>query len=340
MVVLLLVVVLLGAAIFAFLNGFRDVSSAVALSVRTRALTPTIAVLLAAVCNLAGALLSVGFVQAFAGRLFTVPAGRDGLILLLAALASACLWGVYQWWRGYPSSSTHALISALLGASLGSSLIGRHGLEGIDSTLLTLVVLPLLLSPLVAFALSFLAVYPALWAARNTAPHEVNRRTRQIQSVTSAAVAFGHGLQDGQRTTTVVLLALVAAGAAGVGEVPGWVPVFTAVLLAAGTLCGGWRISYTLGHRLVRIDPMRGFVAQLVGAVLLFVGALGLSLPLSTTHTVTAAAAGAGANQRFSVTNGPLMLRIVGAWVATIVVCALAGGAFYLALSPLAGASR
>ncbi|MFQ4147948.1 inorganic phosphate transporter [Arthrobacter sp. LAPM80] len=334
--VFLLSAVIATAAVFAFLNGFRDASSAVALSVRTRALTPSIAVLLAAVFNCLGALSSVALTAAFANRLFTVPPGNNGLILLLAALIGAILWGIYLWWRGYPSSSTHALISALVGASLGSALIGEPPLQGINTTMVTLVLLPLLVSPIVAFILGFAAVYPTSWAARNTAPHRVNRRTRQLQSVAGAAVAFGHGLQDGQRTTAVVLFALVAAGTIGAGDIPLWVPIFTAVLLAAGTLFGGWRISYTLGHRLVRIDPMRGFVAQLVGAGLLFIGAIGLHMPLSTTHTVTAAITGAGANQRFASTNARVLLRIAGAWIATPVVCLALGAVFFLALSPLA----
>ena len=336
MVAFLLGSVIVAAAVFAFLNGFRDASSAVALSVRNRALTPSIAVLLAALFNLLGALASVVLAAAFADRLFTVPPGRNGLILLLAALIGACLWGIYLWWLGIPSSSTHALISSLVGASLGSAVLGQPPLEGINTTMLTLVLLPLLISPVVAFVLGFAAVYPTSWAARNSAPGSVNRRTRQLQSVAAAAVAFGHGLQDGQRTTAVVLFALVAAGAIGVGDIPLWVPIFTAVLLAAGTLFGGWRISYTLGHRLVRIDPMRGLVAQLVGAGLLFFGALGLHMPLSTTHTVTAATVGAGHNQRFSATNGRAVVKIAVAWVATPAVCAVLGVLFFLALSPLA----
>lgn len=335
MVGLLLGAVIAGAAVFAFLNGFRDVSSAVALSVRTRALTPTIAVLLAGLFNCLGALVSVTLTAAFAGRIIMLPPGRGGLILLLAALVSACLWGIHQWRGGYPSSSTHALIGGLLGASLGSALLGHAPLQGIDTMLLSLVVLPLLLSPVVAYILGFAAVYPSAWAARNSAPNRVNRRTRQLQSVAGAAVAFGHGLQDGQRTTAVLTLALLAAGVGAAGDMPLWVPIFTATLLTVGTLFGGWRISYTMGNRLVRIDPLRGNAAQLVGAGLLFVGAIGLALPLSTTHTVTSAIAGAGRNQKFPGTNGPVMARIVGMWLATPVACALLGAVFYLALSPL-----
>ncbi len=336
MIAFLLGAVIVTAAVFAFLNGFRDASAAVALSVRTRALTPSVAVLLAALFNCLGALVSVVLTATFAERLFTVPPGRNGLILLLAALVSACLWGIYLWWRGIPSSSTHALISSLVGASLGSAILGHAPLQGINTTMFTLVLLPLVVSPVVAFVLGFFAVYPTSWAARNTAPNRVNRRVRQLQSVAGAAVAFGHGLQDGQRTTAVVLFALLAAGAVGVGEMPLWVPLFTAVLLAAGTLFGGWRISYTLGHRMVRIDPMRGFVAQLVAAGLLFFGALGLHMPLSTTHTVTAATVGAGENQRFSATNGRALAGVAVAWLATPVACMLGGMVFFLALSPLA----
>lgn len=336
MIAFLLGAVIVSAAVFAFLNGFRDASAAVALSVRTRALTANVAVLLAALFNCLGALASVALTTIFAEKLFNVPNGTDGLILLLAALISASLWGIYLWWRGFPSSSTHALISSLVGASLGSVVIGHRPLDGINVTMFTLVVLPLLISPLMAFVLGFAAVYPTSWAARNMAPNRVNRRARQLQSVAGAAVAFGHGLQDGQRTTAVVLFALVAAGSIGAGELPMWVPIFTAVLLALGTLFGGWRISYTLGHRLVRVDPMRGSVAQMLSAGLLFIGAMVLHMPLSTTHAVTAAIAGAGANQRFAATNGRVLIHIARAWIATPVVCLALGALFFLALSPLA----
>ncbi|SEE96489.1 inorganic phosphate transporter, PiT family [Arthrobacter alpinus] len=335
MVTALLMAVIVTAAIFAFLNGFRDASTAVALSVRNRALTPSIAIILAGVFNCLGALASAVLAATFADKLFTMPPGRNGLVLLLAGLIAASLWGIYLWWRGFPSSSTHALISALVGASMGSAAIGHPPLDGINTTLLTLVLLPMLVSPLVAFVLGFVAVYPTSWMARYTAPSQVNRRTRQLQAVAGAAVAFGHGLQDGQRTTAVVLLALVAAGASGAGSIPVWLPIFTAGMLTVGTLFGGWRISYTLGHRLVRLDPMRGFVAQIVAAGLLFVGAIGLHMPLSTTHTVTAAIVGAGANQRFTATNGRILARIAVAWLATPLACVLLGAVFFLALSPL-----
>lgn len=328
-----LVVVL--AAGFAFLNGFRDVSAAVALSVRTRALTPSVAVVLAAVFNFAGVLLSGGFALVFSQSWVLLPSGVKGLTVLAGGLCSAILWGIYAWWRGVPLSSTHALVGGLVGAGVASALMGGSSINGVDGILLTQVVLPLLLSPLVAFVGGYLLVWPVTWAARYTQPDVMHGRFRHALSVSAAAVALGHGLQDGQRTVAVILLGAVAAGVSDSNDLPFWVILLTAVMLTAGTLCGGWRISYTLGYKLTRVDPMRGFIAQSVTSLMLFVGAIGFHLPLSTTHTVTSAVLGAGTNQNFSVTNRRMVLRILGFWVATPIVTATMAFIVGLALSPL-----
>ncbi|WAH98621.1 inorganic phosphate transporter [Arthrobacter sp. MMS18-M83] len=323
------------AAGFAFLNGFRDVSTAVALSVRTRALTPSVAVLLAAVFNFAGVLLSGGFALIFSQSWVVLPPGMNGLTVLAAGLCSAILWGTYAWWRGVPLSSTHALVGGLAGAGTASGVMGGGYINGVDNIMLIQVVLPLLLSPVIAFIGAYLLVWPVTWAARYTQPDVVHGRFRHAQSVSAAAVAFGHGLQDGQRTVAVILLGSVAAGVSGHDDLPFWVILLTAVMLTAGTLCGGWRISYTLGYKLTRVDPLRGFVAQSLTSLMLFVGAIGLHLPLSTTHTVTSAVLGAGTNQNFSVTNRRMVLRILGFWVATPIVTAAVAFVLGLALSPL-----
>ncbi|RWW95143.1 inorganic phosphate transporter [Paenarthrobacter ureafaciens] len=332
--VLVLVVGL--AAGFAFLNGFRDVSNAVALSTRTRALTPSVAVLLAVIFNFVGAMLSGGFVLAFTQSWITLPSGTGGLTMLASALSAAILWGVYSWWRGIPLSSTNSLMGGLIGAGGASVLVGGNFVDGVDSVLLTQVVLPLVVSPVVAFVAAYLLVWPVTWAARYAQPDVINRRFRLAQAVSSAAVAFGHGLQDGQRTTAVLLLALVAAGLESGGSVPFWILLLTAVMLTGGTLFGGWRISHNLGYRMIRIDPLRGFVAQTLTSVMLFVGAIGLQFPLSTTHTLTASALGAGTNQRFHVTNRRLVRRILMFWVLTPLVTAAVAFVLELALSPLA----
>jgi PiT family inorganic phosphate transporter len=331
---LFLLVVCALAGTYAWLNGFRDASFAVAVAVRTRSLTPSVALLLAGLFTLTGALCSLPLALALSRHLIGVPAGSPGLALLGTGLAGACACGLHQWWRGLPSSSTHALIGGLAGASGAAFLVGQSRPTGVDTSLLALVVLPLVISPLVAFLLSFVLVYPAVWAARHAPPRTVHERVRQLQAVASAAVAFGHGLQDGQRTTTVLLLALGAAGLAGT-ETNWWAPAFGAVLLTAGTLAGGWRISYTVGTRLVRMDPMRGVVAQLVTSVLLLVGAIGLQLPLSTAHTTTSAVVGAGVNQDSPRADRLLWLRILGAWLVTPIAAAVLAGILFLAVSPL-----
>ncbi|ADX71570.1 inorganic phosphate transporter [Pseudarthrobacter phenanthrenivorans] len=330
------VVVLLTAA-FAFLNGFRDASTAVALAVRTRALTPSVAVLLAAFFNFVGALVSAGLAVAVSQAWISLPPGTDGLSILVAGLASACAWGLLLWWRGIPASSTHALVGGLAGAGLASLAMGGDGVGGVDQSLLFQVVLPLVLSPLVAYSGAFMLVYPATWAARYTQPNVVNQRFRRSQAIAAGAVAFGHGLQDGQRVSAVLLLALLAAGYSDGGTIPWWVVLLSAGMMTAGTMFGGWRISHTVGYKITRIDPLRGSVAQIFSAVILFVGAIGLHWPLSTTHTVTAAVLGAGENQHFSVTNRKLVIRIVGLWALTPAATAALAFVLALALTPLPG---
>ncbi len=336
MTVFLFGLVVIFAAAFAFLNGFRDASTSVALAVRTRALTPTVAVLLAGLFNFIGAALSATLAIEVSRTWIQLPAGQNGLTILVAGLASAVVWGVYNWWRGIPSSSTHALVGGLAGAGVASVAVGGHSVGGVDTSLLFQVGLPLLLSPAIAFAGAYILVWPATWAARYTPPNVVNTRSRRAQAVAAGAVAFAHGLQDGQRTAAVLILAVLASGVTDGGTVPVWVALLTATMLTAGTLAGGWRISYTIGHRLIRLDPLRGFVAQLYSSVILLVGAIGLHWPISTTHTVTTAVLGAGTNQGFPATDRRVVIRVLAFWVLTPIVTAAAAFVLELALSPLA----
>ncbi|NKX55067.1 inorganic phosphate transporter [Arthrobacter mobilis] len=332
----LLAVVVLAAGCFAFINGFHDVSNSVATPIRNRALTPGIAVVLAALFNFTGVLLSSGVAVLFSKSLLGLPEGTAGLGILLAGLASACGWGVWTWWRRMPSSSTHALLGGLLGAGAASAFLGTGGVLSGDGLVWRQLALPLLLSPVLAFVLSYLAAYAATWAVRFRTPSEVHHGTRMTEAVLAGAFSLGHGMQDGQRTMSMLLLALTAAGfLADDAGMPLWIPLFAAVLLAAGSLCGGWRISHTLGSRLVRIDPLRGATAQGISSAMLFLGAVTLHMPLSSTHTMAAAILGAGANQRFGTVRWRVVIRMLRIWVATAFVTALFGAVFYLALDPL-----
>lgn len=328
-----LVVVLAGG--FAFINGFHDVSNSIATSVRTRALTPTVAVLLAALFNLIGALMSASLATLFTGESISLPAGQSGLGILIAALLAACSWGIFTWYRGKPSSSTHALIGGLIGAGGAAAILGGGSIAGSDRVFLLEIALPLLLSPLVAYLLAYVLVFPATWLLRHNSPRKVNNGNRMAQAVLTGAFALGHGLQDGQRTMAVLVLALIGAGLYTGSGVPLWVQFFAAGLLAAGSLLGGWRITHTLSSRLVRIDPLRGMTAQGVSAFMLFVGALALHMPLSSTHTMTSAIVGAGANQRYATVRGRVVRSVLMVWITTAPVTALLAGILYLAMSPL-----
>ncbi|EMY33239.1 low-affinity inorganic phosphate transporter Pit [Arthrobacter crystallopoietes BAB-32] len=324
------------SACFAFINGFHDVSNSVATAVRTRALLPRVAVVLAALFNFIGVLVAGALALVLSVQGFNVPDGANGLGILLSGLLAACGWGIFTWWRRMPSSSTHALLGGLLGADLAAAFLGRPNVTAAEGYLWGQLALPLLFSPVIAFVIAFVVVYPATWISRYTTPREANRTNRTVQAVLTGAFSLGHGLQDGQRTVAVLLLALGAVGLAGSGtEIPLWVQLFVAVFLSVGTLFGGWRIAHTLGYRLVRMDPLRGAIAQGVSSAMLYLGALALHMPLSSTHTMASAILGAGANQRFGTVRWRVAQRVLLTWVVTALASALMGATLYLALDPL-----
>ena len=331
----LLAAVVLFAGAYAFINGFHDVSNSIATSVRTRALTPTVAILLAAVFNLTGALLSTALALVLADRFIQLPAGTPGLGILIAGLLAACGWGLWTWWRRMPSSSTHALVGGIVGSGAASTLVGGPNIAESYQVLLQQIILPLLLSPVVAFVLAYLLVFPTTWLMRYSSPRRGDAGNRIAQSVFTSAFSLGHGMQDGQRTVAVIVLALVAAGYSSDAGIPLWVQVFAGTALAAGSLFGGWRISHTLGNRLVRIDPLRGMSATAASSSMLFMGALWLQIPLSSTQTMTSAIVGAGANQRFSTVRFIPLREILVTWLTTAPATAVLGGILFLAISPL-----
>ncbi|MCC3266244.1 inorganic phosphate transporter [Arthrobacter gengyunqii] len=331
----LLAAVVLFAGAYAFINGFHDVSNSIATSVRTRALTPTVAVVLASVFNLTGALLSTALALVLADRFIQLPDGTPGLGILIAGLLAACGWGLWTWWRRMPSSSTHALVGGIVGSGAASTLVGGPNIAESYQVLLQQIVLPLLLSPVVAFVLAYLLVFPTTWLMRYSSPRRGDAGNRIAQSVFTSAFSLGHGMQDGQRTMAVIVLALVAAGYSGSAGIPLWVQVFSGAALAAGSLFGGWRISRTLSSRLVRIDPLRGMSATAVSSTMLFLGAVWLQIPLSSTQTMTSAIVGAGANQRFSTVRFIPLREVLATWLATAPVTALLGGILFLAISPM-----
>jgi len=321
--VLVVVVVALG---FDYTNGFHDAANAIATSVSTRALTPRVALVMAAVFNVIGALLGTGVALTIGSGIIDIgpDSGVQGLVVVLAALIGAITWNLITWRLGLPSSSTHALIGGLTGAGLASSTTVNW------SVILDKVVLPMVISPLVGFGLAYLLMVGVLWIVRSKAPAKTMRRFRLSQTASAAAMALGHGLQDAQKTMGVIVLALVAGGLMPQGSaIPLWVKLAAATAISLGTYSGGWRIMRTLGRKIIELDPARGFVAETVAASVLYTTAFVFQAPISTTHTITSAIMGVGATKRLSAVRWGVAKNIGVGWLLTIPAAGLVAALMY-----------
>ncbi|WP_225755025.1 inorganic phosphate transporter [Actinotalea sp. Marseille-Q4924] len=328
MEIALVVVVVAFALGFDYTNGFHDAANAIATSVSTRALTPRRALLMAAFFNLLGALLGTGVAETIGSGIIDVsdrPA-QTGLVMVLAAVIGAIVWNLTTWWFGMPSSSSHALIGGLTGVGLAAGITVHW------DVIVTKVLIPMVLSPLVGFGLAFALMVGVLWAFRNANPHRVTRRFRHAQTVSAAAMALGHGLQDAQKTMGVIVLALVAGGVQEDFTIPLWVKLSAALAISAGTYSGGWRIMRTLGRRVIELDPARGFVAETVAASVLYTAAFAFQAPISTTQTITSAIMGVGATKRLSAVRWGVAGNIAVAWVLTIPAAAGVGALMFVIL--------
>ena len=276
----LVVLVVVFALGFDYTNGFHDAANAIATSVSTRALTPRAALLMAAGFNLLGAMLGTEVAQTIGSGIIDITqAGttHTGLVMVLSAVIGAIVWNLITWWFGMPSSSSHALIGALTGVGIAG------GIDVHWDVILDKVVIPMLISPVVGFALAFVLMVALLWAFKNANPHKVTRRFRIAQTASAAAMALGHGLQDAQKTMGVIVLALVAGGVQEGDSIPLWVKLSAAGAISLGTYSGGWRIMRTLGRKVIELDPARGFVAESVAASVLYTTAFAFHAPISTT---------------------------------------------------------
>jgi PiT family inorganic phosphate transporter len=329
----LVVVVVAFALGFDYTNGFHDAANAIATSVSTRALTPRVALIMAAVFNLIGALLGTEVATTIGSGIIELgpEAGTHGLAIVLSGLIGAIVWNLITWWRGLPSSSTHALIGGLTGAGLASATTVHW------DVILDKVVLPMILSPLIGFGLAYLLMVGVLWLVRSVAPAKGQRRFRLAQTVSAAAMSLGHGLQDAQKTMGVIVLALVAGGLHEGNDIPLWVKLSAATAISLGTYSGGWRIMRTLGRKIIELDPARGFVAETVAASVLYTTAFAFAAPVSTTHTITSAIMGVGATKRLSAVRWGVAKNIGLAWVLTIPMAAGVAALMYLLLGPLLG---
>jgi inorganic phosphate transporter, PiT family len=325
----ILIAVVVIALAFDYTNGFHDAANAIATSVSTRALTPRVALVLAAVMNFVGALLGQEVAHTVSDTLaLSVGHTRHALVIVLAALVGAIIWNLITWYFGLPSSSSHALIGALVGAALaaGAPYASVHW-----TTIWDKVIIPMVVSPVVGFILAFIVMMAILWIFRRHNPHRVYRGFRMIQTLSAAGLALGHGLQDAQKTMGVIFMALGVAYPATYGgdKLPLWVVLCAASAISLGTYSGGWRVMRTLGRRIIHLDPARGFSAEAVGAAVLYTTAFAFQAPISTTHTITSAIMGAGSTHRFNAVRWGVAGNIVAAWVLTFPAAGLAAAGSY-----------
>ncbi|WP_040791033.1 inorganic phosphate transporter [Nocardia paucivorans] len=324
LIVLLIVVVT--ALAFDFTNGFHDTANAMATSIATGALRPKTAVGLAAALNLVGAFLSVAVAATVAEGIVRLDevSGRELLLIVYAGLVGGILWNLLTWLVGLPSSSSHALFGGLIGAGLAA--LGWHGVvwSGADGGVLATIVLPALVSPIVAALVSALGTWSVYRLTRGSDPAKVSAGFRWGQIGTASLVALSHGTNDAQKTMGVIFLALVAHGSLDAdSEMPLWVMAACAVAIAAGTYLGGWRIIRTLGTGLVEIDSPQGLAAESASAAIILTSAH-FGLPLSTTQTVSGAILGTGLGRGAEVRWG-VMGRMAVAWLLTLPAAGITG---------------
>jgi len=318
----LLVVVVVVALGFDFTNGFHDTANAVATSVSTRALSPRLAVLVAAVANLGGAFVTTAVAKTVGKGIIDTGLATEETVL--AALIGAIAWNLITWWRGLPSSSSHALIGGLVGAAFvqsGTKGVQWHGLAHN-------VAIPAVLAPAIAFASAFLLLLAIFWLFVWMTPGVANRTFRLGQLASGTWVAFTHGANDAQKTMGVIALALYESGHISHFYIPIWVIVAAGLAIGAGTYVGGWRIMRTLGQRVFSMEPASGFAAQTTAGLTIYL-ATHLGYPLSTTHVISGSVMGAGATRRLSTVRWGVARTIVFAWVLTIAAAALVAAACY-----------
>ncbi|WP_183092507.1 inorganic phosphate transporter [Nocardioides stalactiti] len=308
----IVIAVVVVALVFDYTNGFHDAANAIATSVSTRALTPRIALALAAVMNFVGAFLGQKVAHTVSDTI-SPPETNHGLIIVMAGLVGAIAWNLITWYFGLPSSSSHALIGGLVGAAVAG------GVTVSWSTVLEKVVIPMFLSPLFAFGAGFLAMLAVYWIFRRANPHKANKGFRIAQTISAAAMALGHGLQDAQKTMGVIFLALVTGGYVATEEAGGERPLWVISSAAAATR----------RPRIIHLDPPQGFAAESVAASVLYTTAYVYEAPISTTHTITSAVMGVGATKRLSAVRWGVARTILTAWVLTFPMAASVAAVTY-----------
>ncbi len=310
----LLVVVIVLSTIFDFINGFHDTANAIATSVSTRVLSPKVAVAMAAVLNMVGALTGTAVAKTVGAGL--VDAAVVTQVTVISALLAAIIWDVFTWYFGLPTSSSHAILSALVGAGVATAGPGIIIMKGVYKILIGL-----FFSPIAGLILGFLLMLLLYRLFKHVSHSRVNKTFNRLQIVSAAYMAFSHGNNDAQKTMGIVTMALVSYYKLPTFDVPLWVIVLCASAMALGTALGGWRIIKTLGVRLVSLRPIHGFAAEAAAGTIIEIASR-IGLPLSTTHVISSTVMGVGASKRLSAVRWGIGSDIVVAWIITLPACA------------------
>jgi PiT family inorganic phosphate transporter len=329
--------VVLAAIIFEYSNGFHDAANAIATVVSTKVLTPRQAIIMAAFFNLTGALAG-GAVASTVGK-GLVDTNVVTLATVLCALIAAFAWNITTWWAGLPSSSSHALIGGLCGAALATAR-GNWSVLKWHTGLWPKVVVPMLISPVAGFVLGGFLMFLLFVTLHRFSPWTVHSVFGKLQIFSAAWMAHSHGTNDAQKTMGIITLALFTGTKAGsfnelpawlhflrtptFGGIPAWVKIICALTMAAGTAAGGWRIIRTLGHRMVKLQPVHGFAAETSAALIIQAASI-YGIPLSTTHVISTSIMGVGAVKRFSGVKWTVVERIVWTWIFTLPATGLLG---------------
>lgn len=320
--------VVLLAVLFDYVNGFHDTANAIATSVSTRAITPRRAIMMAAVLNFAGAMISTGVAKTIGGDLVLNPA-QISLEVIVAALIGSIVWNIATWYYRIPSSSSHSLVGGVIGAvsvSVGPSALDAGGIGRI--------VLSLICSPVLALATGYFVMIGLLWIFRNYSPIILNRRFRKMQLVSASLMAFSHGSNDAQKAMGIIALALLSGGYIDTMEIPIWVKIACATSMALGTSAGGWRIISTMGNKIFKMESINGFAADLNSSIVIFTATF-LHLPVSTTHVVSGSIMGVGSAERVRAVHWGVARSMLLAWVITIPISAIISGLIYLVISAI-----
>lgn len=339
--VLLVLITILVALIFDFVNGFHDSANSIATVVSTRVLSPRWAVLWAAAFNF----LAAFFLGTAVAK--TIGSGMIHLeyvdqYVVLGGLFGAIVWDLMTWWWGLPTSSSHALIGGYAGAAMARAGL-RYGFAAMPKVIIphgwTKTLVFIVVAPMMGLILGFLFMLSVYWIFRRSAPQPVDRLFRKLQLLSAAAYSLGHGANDAQKTMGIIAGALYTGGFMSKADMTGswgrlhWPIILSAHLaIALGTYFGGWRIVKTMGQKITKLKPVGGFCAETAGALTLF-GTAVAGIPVSTTHTITGAIVGVGAVHRLSAVRWGVAGRIIWAWILTIPASALIAGMTYFIMT-------